>query len=931
VDPEMLRKAVVAIGGGPRLAELAHVYAAYQSRLQQHGWADRAGLGWVALESLGSEGSDFARDWPLLIFDGFDDFSAIQLALIEALASRAGEILITLTGVLERKEAPRAGNAHRRFERTRRNLEDSLGVTAAPLPHPHTRHAASLAALESCLYQHCDHAHAGAPCIDLVAATDRLGEVRVALRWLKERIVVDGMVPGEVALLARSITPYRPFIEDVAAEFGLPVRLAAGSPLSANPAVAALLALLALMAAGRHGADPPLPRRGVIDAWRCPYFDWAAALPHARIDPGHAEALDRLARWGRVAGGQSQWEELFGRVENASDHGETREDDRGSHMPLSRNEALSLRQRFTAFVTRISPPAGAATYREFAGWLEDLIGGEGQDPGKREAGEAQENTSLRMADRAARVEASANRDLVALRTLKQVLFGLVWAEEALGPRPVDFPGFFSALTAAIAGANCQPPVNLTREEVLTADVVQGRGLAFRAVALLGMAEGEFPALVSEDHFVRDEDRAALQAHGVHLRPSTESNEAEYFYEAACRPSERLLLTRPRIADNGATWLPSPHWEEVRRLTNVTPQERTGYRVLLPASVASWPELLTSLAQHVTDTPGRTWADAHAAGETRSWSDVARAGAMVGKRSSADPQAGCDGWLQVVASDCRAWFGPERHWSASGLETYRSCPFSFYVGRVLGLATREDPAEDLNDRQRGNIFHRILERTYRETADRADLAALQSTLVGVASQVLDEAPEREGFRATHWWLQTRTEMEQAVTRALEKLVGLQGPFTPSLFEVNFSGQVHTPGGGFLLRGTIDRVDRAPDGRFRIIDYKSGGASTYTMKALQEGKKLQLGLYAAAARDLLGLGDPVSGFYFHIASAEQSDLRLEAAEGGVAAAISGALAYAEEAIAGARAGRFTPQPPPDGCPPYCAAAVFCWHYASGYRPS
>ena len=51
--------------------------------------------------------------------------------------------------------------------------------------------------------------------------------------------------------------------------------------------------------------------------------------------------------------------------------------------------------------------------------------------------------------------------------------------------------------------------------------------------------------------------------------------------------------------------------------------------------------------------------------------------------------------------------------------------------------------------------------------------------------------------------------------------------------------------FRLHGFIDRVDRAPDGRLRIIDYKTGGPAAFTVKAVVEGKKLQLPLYALAA--------------------------------------------------------------------------------------
>ena len=52
VEPVALQRAIDSMGAPPRLAELAAIYAAYQSRLQERRWADTAGLGWLAVQAL---------------------------------------------------------------------------------------------------------------------------------------------------------------------------------------------------------------------------------------------------------------------------------------------------------------------------------------------------------------------------------------------------------------------------------------------------------------------------------------------------------------------------------------------------------------------------------------------------------------------------------------------------------------------------------------------------------------------------------------------------------------------------------------------------------------------------------------------------------------------------------------------------------------
>jgi hypothetical protein len=64
----------------------------------------------------------------------------------------------------------------------------------------------------------------------------------------------------------------------------------------------------------------------------------------------------------------------------------------------------------------------------------------------------------------------------------------------------------------------------------------------------------------------------------------------------------------------------------------------------------------------------------------------------------------------------------------------------------------------------------------------------------------------------------------------------------------------------VRGAIDRVDIAPDGRRAVIrDYKSGGVRTeYQGGRWSSERRLQVALYMLAARELLGL-QPVAGLY------------------------------------------------------------------------
>lgn len=932
VFPEDFARAAHDMGNQARLTELAQIYAAYQAQLQEQGWADRAGLAWLAVEALEQRAPQVACDWPLLAVDGFDNFTSVQIALLQTLAPRVDELVITLAG---ETEGPPRPMVHRRFSETRTRLEQAFGVRAKPLPHvPEGRTATrAIVHLADNLFRADGEAMDPGKAVELIEAPDRLAEVRAALRWLKERLVLDGMRPGEVALVARSIPAYRPTILQTAAEFGLPILLVDGLPLRENPAIVALLDLLRLALPAADG-QPSLPLRHVVETWRSPYFDWQAlpaegASTPIGIGPGDADALRAAATWGRVIGGLAQWEEALSRLARRSSE-ENGDDERGipSGVPAGA-EATALLAKLRRFVLRLTPPETGST-RGFVAWLEQVIG---EDPalGSRFRTVGDDPTSLRVVSNARRgLPAIADLDVAALRGLKDILRGLVWAGEAVAARgPADFSSFFADLVGAIDSATYRPPLHPDRDEILVADVIQARGLPLRAVALLGLAEGEFPARLAEDPFLREGDRRRLREDfGLPVASSIESAESEFFYEAVTRASERLLLTRPRLADDGAPWQASPFWEETCRLLSVRPQTLTTESVPTADQVASWPELVELIATGERNSVLLAWAEA---ADPERWSALEAATRVLAARQGKGLSP-YEGDLTRLAEQTAQRFGPEHVWSASRLETYRACPFRFFTQNVLGLEPRPNAVEGLDVRQLGTIYHRILELVYRQTADPTDVDALLAGLPEVARQALDEAPEREGFRTTAWWSQTRAEIVETIRQSLKALAELSGEFRPIGFEERFwdDRELSVPAaegaGEFQLHGVIDRIDRAADGRLRVIDYKTGGPSSFTRRDLEKGKKLQLPLYALAARDALHLGPPVDGFYWHVQHAQASEFTLAS---GAEAAMARAAGHAWEAVDGVRHGRFTPQPPAEGCPEYCPAAGFCWRYRPVFR--
>lgn len=920
VTPAAFTDAIAQMGDAPRLRELAAIYTAYQNRLRDQRWADRVGLHWLAVEALGERAPDACRDWPLLIVDGFDDFTPSQLALLALLANRVQDCVVTLP-LAEQVSYPR-------YQKTLEAMAAALGLVGSALPeteYVNTSHP-TLCYLGRYLFT----SSAGDPITDEDAVTlhevpDRAGEVRTALRWLKQRVVWEDIPANQVALLARDITPYRPFIQQAATEFGLPIRLVDGQPLQQSPVITALLALLRLYLPFNEIGEPSLSRRQVIAAWRSPYFYWGGE--ETSITPADADLLDTFARQQLIIRGLTQWQDAFvastvAEASAASDVYE--EDEAGGGTRLTGTLIQRLQQKFNHFLTLSQPPATATTMRDFVQWLEALIGLDPQAPGNN----PQPDGSLQIVMQARNNPTTASSDVAALCTLKDVLRGLVWAEAAVSQAgSVDYALFLSELMGVITATHYMLPSRPDQHEILVASVTQVRGLSFAAVAIMGLSEGAFPATISEDPFLRDADRRILRDQfAFQLEMSTQSAEREFFYEAVTRARDKLLLTRPILADNGAEWVASPYWETTRSLVAVEPQLIGSTAVLPLAETASWIEWWETIAATGTSTLAtQTWDD-----DIQRQIDTA---AAIWQMRQAGEMSIWQGDLFPLADELASRFGPDHVWSASRLEAYQTCGYLFFLQSVLGIEPRPEPAEGLDIRQLGNVYHNIFEQvTSNRLPEPLAETAVREYVVAIAAPILDAAPTKWGFRQTPWWTQTRQEIIDNVTRSVMALA--VGEFT--FFRAEAAFGIHGPpliiseGDAHLrLRGFIDRVDRRDDGTIRIIDYKSSGKSAYTFTAFQNGKKLQLPLYALAAQETLGLGVVSDGFYWHFQQAESSSFQLQKAKEGIDGVIQIAIAHAWEAVKNIRNGQFAPRPPDGGCPAYCPAASFCWQYVSGRR--
>ena len=202
------------------------------------------------------------------------------------------------------------------------------------------------------------------------------------------------------------------------------------------------------------------------------------------------------------------------------------------------------------------------------------------------------------------------------------------------------------------------------------------------------------------------------------------------------------------------------------------------------------------------------------------------------------------------------FDGQRTLSATALERYAACPYRFFLANILGVHAVEEPEEggELSVLDRGSLMHEILEAWVQnwlnqKRPDWPEYAHDPDPLLEVANAKLDEAEKKrqlgppgiaDGLRR-----QVLDDLEQA-RQAEAKRAAAEPNWRPRSVERKFENVELDAGEDrvLIVNGRIDRVDEAPGGRRRAIDYKTGKHRRDAAEAFRSGYLMQLPLYLYA---------------------------------------------------------------------------------------
>jgi len=478
----------------------------------------------------------------------------------------------------------------------------------------------------------------------------------------------------------------------------------------------------------------------------------------------------------------------------------------------------------------------------------------------------------------AEAEGQLEEARIQLQVWQKILELLDHLVEILGDEPLDLQEFTQLMISGMETLELAliPP---GLDQVLIGSVERSRHPDLKAVLILGINEGVFPAKITESSIFNDQDRQDLAERELVLAPSTEQklfDEQFLFYRALTTPSEYLVLSYALADEEGRALGPSPFLQCLQLLfpdKQFKEQESALQLITLPKPTFSHLVINLRQAKDGQEIDPLWW-------EVYNWylkEEKSRTfltkmiEGLFYKARQAD----------LAVKSRLKLYGKELQVSVSRLEIFQACPFQHFL--TYGLRLKEQNEYLVSALDLGHFFHRGLEEFYyylkTHDLEHGELSAAELKEI-VDKIVVELAPVMQNkiFYSTARYRYLINKLARILLRAVIVLGEhhCRSNFRPWGVEISFGKQaswsgLHLQIGGTKVEvvGRIDRIDLAEnDGNVyvRVIDYKSGELGL-NLEEIYYGLKLQLPIYLLVAlqeisQKLKRVTEPAGMFYFPV---------------------------------------------------------------------
>ena len=415
----------------------------------------------------------------------------------------------------------------------------------------------------------------------------------------------------------------------------------------------------------------------------------------------------------------------------------------------------------------------------------------------------------------------------------------------------------------------------TQDQVIMGDVDRSRSHKVDTIFIIGLNDGVYPSINKSEGFLGDEDREYLKEQGIELAKGTLENLYDdnfNIYKAFTTAERELHLSYSSADTEGGALRPSIYITKIKKMfpnlketSDVITQK---YEIT--NQKATYEALIEKLAKIQEKELEPEWKETYRYFENEaSWKNKLEKD-LQGLSYTNIPQ-------NIETTTIEKLYGNVLKTSVSKLETYKKCPFSYFLKYGLNLKQKEELK--IQNFDTGSFMHEIIDLFFNQVKEEniqlTELLGEEEKIRKIVNQIVETKLDygKYRFTATVKYKILIQRLERMVTKALKYIVEslVYSDFNVEGTEVEFdNGKEYKPikitlgtGKRIEIRGKIDRVDiaRTSDGNYlRIIDYKSS-ARNVDLNEVYAGISIQLLTYLDAIceeKDLM----PAGILYFNL---------------------------------------------------------------------
>ena len=393
----------------------------------------------------------------------------------------------------------------------------------------------------------------------------------------------------------------------------------------------------------------------------------------------------------------------------------------------------------------------------------------------------------------------------------------------------------------------------TLDQVIVGDVERSRSHKVKAIFILGVNDGTFPSSHREEGFLNDEERKKLEEQGISLAKGTLDQLYQdnfNIYKAFTTAEEKLYLSYVSSDAEGKALRPSMLIRKIKKIFPLLQEQsdmiNTEEKIFTQKS--TYESLLKQIAK-LSDNEKieQIWYDVYNYYSQTEEEKLQRD--IKGLFYTNMPE-------KISQKQIDKLYGNKLKTSVSKLESYRNCPFSYFL--KYGLRLKEKEELKMKTLNTGNFMHEIIDSFFKEAINSSN--TLKEMTEENIKEIIDKIVE-EKLQQPSYYIFTVTKKYQLLVGRLKRILTkaikyMVRSIVLSDFEVfgtevefNYSGKnkpiliTLEDGKQVEITGKIDRVDigKNKDNKYiRIIDYKSS-VKDIDLNQVYAGMQIQLLTY------------------------------------------------------------------------------------------